>query len=150
MLAIKMYSYSGVPNKLNKNDLLNNLKTVNGVLRDSTELSTPTVLIEGSYTDLSTYNYCIISELHRCYFVDSIDIITNSVVELRLKVDLLYTMASSLNTSCTAIVNKYSNADKNLNDYPQHYNMSPTITQIDFPNSPFIQEGNIIMITARG
>lgn len=90
-------------------------KTYTGTFKDPENLLSPSIKIE-STDDLSMYNYCIISEFGRSYFV-SMHVIQQGIWQLDCKVDVLSTYAAGIKaskalvkrTNKTGMINYYMN-----------------------------------------
>lgn len=84
-MEIVLYNNKSEMNKIGKNIL--NFITLNGTLRDNTNVINPIILIE--VNSISDVNYCYIPEFKRYYFINDINVVRNNLFEIMLSVDVL-------------------------------------------------------------
>lgn len=146
MIKLTIYKYNGHRNTVNKK-LANGTDFV-GVFRDTTDLTTPIVIIR-SNTPI-TQNYVYVDEFKRYYFIQSVRYIMGDKVELHLKVDVLKTYEQQI-LNATATVNESENPDVYSSNRTSVYNRKPKFQKVEFPNKNLFDEtGSIIMITVKG
>lgn len=109
-MNITLYKTSSPPNKLDK--ALNSAISMTGTLRDETNVMTPSIIVNAG--NISDYNYCVISDFHRSYFITSIDSVRNGVWRINLKCDVLTTYKSEIR-QLNAIISKQEKDNKNTN-----------------------------------
>lgn len=151
MVTLNLYQYSGKPNVINKT--LPTATQYNGLLYDSQNVLTPFVRIrktDGVTFEPTFFNYAEISDLGRFYFVTDTIIENTNVIRLNLKLDVLKTYATEILAS-TATITQRENANAYISNRENVYSIVPNFSKIDFSvNSPFDENGNIIMVTLKG
>lgn len=151
MVTLNLYQYSGKPNVINKT--LPTATQYNGLLYDSQNVLTPFVRIrktDGVTFEPTFFNYAEISDLGRFYFVTDTIIENTNVIRLNLKLDVLKTYAAEILAS-TATITQRENANAYISNRENVYSIVPNFSKIDFSvNSPFDENGNIIMVTLKG
>lgn len=151
MVTLNLYQYSGKPNVINKT--LPAATQYNGLLYDSQNVLTPFVRIrktDGVTFEPTFFNYAEISDLGRFYFVTDTIIENTNVIRLNLKLDVLKTYATEILAS-TATITQRENANAYISNRENVYSIVPNFSKIDFSvNSPFDENGNIIMVTLKG
>lgn len=146
MININFYNYTGAKNVLNKS--LSNPTIKTGLLYDKTDIIHPVITIR-TFTTLNNLNYCYISELNRYYFINNFEINGNKT-NLYLSVDVLMTYKTDiLNSFGTTVLRE--NANKYNSNRENVYKLQPITQRINFDTeSPFNENGNILMITLKG
>jgi hypothetical protein len=86
-MNIKLYYNSSEENKLSK--LLTNELSLQGTLRDRSDLLNPDILMDG--VDFTIYNYAYIPQFERYYFIRGYDIYRNDLYVVHMEVDVLQT-----------------------------------------------------------
>lgn len=151
MVTLNLYQYSGKPNVINKT--LPTATQYSGLLYDSQNVLTPFVRIrktDGVTFEPTFFNYAEISDLGRFYFVTDTIIENTNVIRLNLKLDVLKTYAAEILAS-TATITQRENANAYISNRENVYSIVPNFSKIDFSvNSPFDENGNIIMVTLKG
>lgn len=151
MVTLNLYQYSGKPNVINKT--LPTATQYNGLLYDSQNVLTPFIRIrktDGVTFEPTFFNYAEISDLGRFYFVTDTIIENTNVIRLNLKLDVLKTYAAEILAS-TATITQRENANAYISNRENVYSIVPNFSKIDFSvNSPFDENGNIIMVTLKG
>ena len=104
-MNVTLYKYSGNLRKIDKTlpSGSSNILTLSGYLKDGSSVLNPTILV--NYTiDIVGFNYAYISDFSRYYFVE-ISNVNKDLWELRMRVDVLKTYA-------TTILNTQMNIDR--------------------------------------
>ena len=104
-MNVTLYKYSGNLRKIDKTlpSGTGNILTLSGYLKDGSSVLNPTILV--NYTiDIVGFNYAYISDFSRYYFVE-ISNVNKDLWELRMRVDVLKTYA-------TTILNTQMNIDR--------------------------------------
>lgn len=95
MFNVTLYQCSAESNRLNKTDFLENATTYQGNLRENCSIITPAILLDGyqftgqNYDNLFKFNYMYIEEFERYYFITDITLISNQLIEITGRVDVL-------------------------------------------------------------
>jgi hypothetical protein len=141
-MSITLYRNSSPRNKINKT--LTAVATLNGTLRDSCDVMSPSVQVEYSRTD---FNYVKISEFNdRYYFVDSIEVIRNNVIRINCRVDVLESFKNDI-LSCDCIVAKNANRfNLYINDNTLRAYQNPYYQYAVYPNSFGVDFENVLLI----
>lgn len=146
MVAIDLYKYTDRDNTVNKT--LTNPTTIEGLMRDAVNILQPAIRLK--HTGVFDYNYCFVRELNRYYFVTGYNVIDNTQIELRLKIDVLKTYENAIMTA-TGTVFESSDANKFISLRRQVFDARPNIEHLAFPQQDlFNKDGHIIMVTLNG
>lgn len=146
MIKLTLYQYTGQKNVVNKTlpigiDCL-------GVLRDTTDVISPTIIIRVK-TPVKA-NYAYLPDFGRYYFIDNIRYISGDKAEINLSVDVLKSYESEI-MDATATVTCTDTPDKFSSNRESIYNRQPNFEKIEFPNKNlFDGKGTIIMVTIKG
>ena len=114
MFNITLYQCSAESNRLNKTDFLENGNTYQGNLRENCSIITPAVLLDGyqftgrNYDNLFKFNYMYIEEFERYYFITDITLISNQLIEITGRVDVLESFKNDI-YNMSGILNRSSN-----------------------------------------
>lgn len=118
-MNIKLLSYSGKRNKINKTGMFYNEWVANGTLKTDTSFLHPVIEIEKATPPMqSSYNYMYIPQFQRYYFINDIVVKENGLWEIHADVDVLFSNYSDIYES-KAIIGKsqdVTNANMYLND----------------------------------
>ena len=146
MVAIDLYKYTDRENAVNKT--LTNPTTIEGLMRDTVNVLQPVIRLK--HTGVFDYNYCFVRELNRYYFVTGYNVIDNTQIELRLKIDVLKTYEDVI-MGATGTVFESSDANKFISLRRQVFDARPHIEHLVFPQQDlFDKDGHIIMVTLNG
>lgn len=144
-MKITFYEINTPTNQLVKP--LENGVEVEGALRDSASILTPSFNIEAKITPV--YNYCFIPSFNRYYFITDITRVNNNIVRIECKVDVLMSFANDIKNSL-AKAKQAINANNYYNKAEIGVEVRTTETKIDFPNKPFNENGTIILVAING
>lgn len=130
MLSIILYTTTSDSREVTKT--LSNAITLNGTLKEDTDLLNPVILVESS--SVITSNYVYISTFGRYYYIRDIEVVNNKLWRLTLKVDVLMSYAAEIKNNSAVIARQQNLFNLYLND-PNFtvYNPVNTVTQT-FPN----------------
>lgn len=148
MIDFKLYNTTSENNKIDK--VLNNEYTTNIVIKDDTNILTPTIQLNITYNKIIDKNYCYIPLFNRYYFITSLINVSNSIFELHLKCDVLMSHKDEiLNLSC--VINR---STSNYNSYFVDNELScynnPRIQTKVFPNKDIFNMGRSYLLTVSG
>lgn len=148
MISVNFYNYTGKSNVINKP--LNNPVLFDGLLFNNFEVINPVLTIRQTPSNtFNNYNYCYIPIFKRYYFVTSVNVQNDKII-MNLKVDVLKTYETEILNSYGLIVSR-ENANKFISNREIIYNRKPKFEKLNFSeNTPFDENGNIIMITLKG
>lgn len=146
MATIKLYNYTGEPNRLNKISLLSNEITLTGSARESLDKMSASVLIESP--TMITSNYIYIFEFERYYFIESITIERNNLYRISCKTDVL--MSHRLDISeCGGIVARNENLyNTQIIDDEMRFLGYKAINTLKFPYS--LKTGDCFILAVNG
>lgn len=138
MFDISFYINSSEKNKVDKTLTL--ITTLSGVLKESTSIIDPVIVIEGSLSAFTGCNYMIIEEFGRSYFVNNIRSISNGLIEISAHVDVLSTYKNAIRRN-RAIIRKQEHAwNLYLNDGSLRVYQDPEIIVKTFSSGFTTQE----------
>lgn len=123
-------------NKIYKD--LTAITTINGTLKNSTSILTPTILIDvpvsTTLSTISTANYAYIEYFNnRKYFITDIRAIRNNLIEIDLKCDVLSTYADEIVAQQAIIKRQENKYNLYLNDGSLQVYQNSTILTQPFP-----------------
>lgn len=138
-MTIKLYNYTGDAIVVNKTGWLTNatlLASLDGVLKDNTSVTDPSIIIE--YGSMPAANYAYIADLGRYYFINQITALSATLWRLDMHVDVLMSYKGVKNGSSStgiyglsAFVDRYVGSDSDYlieNAYPIKGNATITRT----------------------
>lgn len=138
MFDISFYVNSSEKNKVDKTLTL--ITTLSGVLKESTSIIDPVIVIEGDLTAFTGCNYMQIETFGRSYFVNNIRSISNGLIEISAHVDVLSTYKNAIRRN-QAIIRKQEHAwNLYLNDGSLRVYQDPEIIVKTFPSGFTTQE----------
>ena len=108
--------------------------TLVGALRSECSILNPTIEIE---TDLniSNYNYAIINEFGRYYFITDITVINHKLWKLSLKCDVLHTYSDDIFKLQVNVLRSYSSVNLMLEDKELNTYSDDRVQCINFPKA---------------
>lgn len=135
MISIWLYSNASESNKLDKNLTL--LEQLTGVFKTPTSYLTPVIILNvtdfTTLPDIQLCNYVYISDFSRYYFITDMVFISNDLVELHLKLDVLYTYRVLIRQQ-SALVSRNENLYSLLiEDSRRSYQYDYNVTEYDVP-----------------
>lgn len=138
MFDISFYVNSSEKNKVDKTLTL--ITTISGVLKESTSIIDPVIVIEGDLSAFTGCNYMQIETFGRSYFVNNIRSISNGLIEISAHVDVLSTYKNAIRRN-QAIIRKQQNTwNLYLNDGSLRVYQDPEIIVKAFPSGFTTQE----------
>lgn len=144
MATLRLYNYAGKPNTLQKT--LGEYKEVSGYHYD--RVSTMSCEVELQDID-SSYNYAYSVDLNKYFFVKSQRIEQTNITRLYLTIDVLMTYKDEI-LSWKVNVIESNTANTFLSTRANVKDMRLITKTFDFPNEPFNETGNLILITLKG
>ena len=116
------------------------IKTVSGVLKDTTSIIDPVIMIEIDLADVTECNYLSIPKFGRKYFVNNIRSVRNGLVEFTCHVDVLSSWASELKTNSAIVRRNEKKWNLYLNDGTFKIYQNPNVLTKAFPSGFTTQE----------
>lgn len=105
-MTIILYNSTAEIDVLNKSSHLTQVATLNGTLRQESDVVNPDILME--FDNLPTFNYVYIQDFNRYYFVKNIRSFRNKLWVVSLHVDVLMSYRTDiLNITCEVDRNEY-------------------------------------------
>lgn len=136
MFNIILFKNSAENNKVDKTNLITEVVTLTGTLREQTSIINPSITIELS--TLLDFNYVYIEEFKRYYFVKNIVNITNKMWRIDLHVDVLMSYKDTIVTQTALIDRNEFSYNELLVDNEEITNIRPIYTTIkSLIDSPF-------------
>ena len=126
---------------------LEHVTTLSGTLKSEYDILNPIINIESH--NIINSNYCHVPELNRYYFIDKQSILTNNLITVFLKVDVLESYKNEIKQLKCILSDSTSNNDNYLNG-PQWVTTVKTTTTIKQFPAGLNNEGEYILITAGG
>ena len=116
------------------------IKTVSGVLKDTTSIIDPVIMIEIDLADVTECNYLSIPKFGRKYFVNNIRSVRTGLVEFTCHVDVLSSWASELKTNSAIVRRNEKKWNLYLNDGTFKIYQNPNVLTKAFPSGFTTQE----------
>lgn len=146
-MNIKLYYNSSEDNKLTK--VLTNELSVEGTLRDRSDLLNPEILMYG--VDFTIYNYAYIPLFERYYFIRGYDIYRNDMYVVNMEIDVLHTYREGIKTLPSILMETESyGADEYLSSDRIWVAKEKDKTDIYSFSNGLLDNGEYILITAGG
>lgn len=127
---------------------LNTLSTVNGNLKEKTDIVSPTLLISGIDDIIGTINYCYIPSLNRYYFVNKISSVRNGLWELECHCDVLETYKAEVKETEAVIARQEFQYNLLLDDGTLKAYSNPMVQTKKFPVSFNDDSGCVVLVVA--
>lgn len=148
-MTLTLYYNKSPNNQLNK-DITKIIDLVGTSKLEKLNVLQPSFTIKDS-TVLDGVNYAYIVELNRYYYIDKVERMTSGSVQIYLTTDVLMTYAEEIK-NC---VGRSTISSTNINVYNSDYNthnidVRRQATFIIFENTPFTEEGTIVLIGLNG
>lgn len=143
---VKLYTYTGEPNRLQKSSLLTAELDLTGTARSEIDISNPEIMIESSAT-LRSYNYMYIPEFNRYYFITK-SLYRNGIWNITGHVDVLMSFDSQIATCSGIVARNESLYDTFLIDDRLRFLGYKSINTIKFPNG--VKRGESFILAVNG
>lgn len=127
---------------------LTTIATLTGVLKDSSSIINPTILVEADISDLVGANYLTVEDFGRSYFINDIVSIRTNLVELNCHVDVLTSFATQIRANRGIVFRQENDWNLYLNDGVIEVYQNPIVTTHEFPNS-FEGESYVLALAGR-
>lgn len=142
-MRIQFYKISNVSKKINKQLPGTPPLTLDGFLKDGSNIMDPVIQIE--HSGVPDYNYAFIPEFNRFYFMKPATSVTNNVWEISLHVDVLYTYRQGILTAPCIVAKSSSKYNLYLNDANYKCYQNPHIFSERFPSGFNVENAHFIM-----
>ena len=140
--SITLQNNTSPINKIGKS--LSTITTLQGTLRNESEVLNPTILIESDSSILNA-NYLTISEFSRSYFIEEIESVRTGLWLVKAHVDVLETYKYKILSNSGVILRQENNFNLLLNDGVFKCRQDPRIFYRDFPSG--LGNFNYVLIT---
>lgn len=127
---------------------LNTLSTVNGNLKEKTDIVSPILLISGIDDIIGTINYCYIPSLNRYYFVNKISSVRTGLWELECHCDVLETYKAEVKETEAVISRQEFQYNLLLDDGTLKAYSNPMVQTKKFPVSFNDDSGCVVLVVA--
>lgn len=127
---------------------LNTLSTVNGNLKEKTDIVSPILLISGIDDIIGTINYCYIPSLNRYYFVNKISSVRTGLWELECHCDVLETYKAEVKETEAVIARQEFQYNLLLDDGTLKAYSNPMVQTKKFPVSFNDDSGCVVLVVA--
>ncbi len=131
-MTIRLYENSSNNNIVDKD--LDLIVTLTGTMRETSTIINPTILVNLADSQLSNINYAYIAEFSRYYYITDITCIRDTIFQLNMKVDVLYTYRYEIRRNYAIIERNENEYDLKLNDGMFQTQQNPRIAQYPFPD----------------
>ncbi len=138
-MTIILYNNNSNNKTITKN--LSSETTLEGYLRDNTNIEFPQLILKGIYT---SFNYCYIPMWQRYYFIEDIIIHGNTTL-IKCTIDVLHTYKNDILNSF-ALLNQASSFNPYY-DGGYQYESRDTMRRLNFENN-FNSDGSLVLISA--
>lgn len=138
MFDISFYVNSSEKNKLDKTLTL--ITTLSGVLKESTSIIDPIIVIEGDLSAFTGCNYMQIDTFGRSYFVNNIRSVNNGLIEITAHVDVISTYKNAIRANSAIIRKQERKWNLYLNDGSLRVYQNPDVIVKTFPSGFTTQE----------
>lgn len=147
MVKCDFYNFNGDFKTVNKT--LEGKSTINGLLRDSTDVLTPQITLRAeTWNDF--YNYVYIEPFKRYYNVLRAVQESSDKITVYCSVDVLKTYENEI-MKAGATLTETDNGQPYISVRNDIYNVQPNFEKVEFENNNLLtDEGTIIMITIKG
>ena len=132
-MIVKIYTNNSEKIAISKN--LTELMTVSGVLRDTTSLQTPSIILNRNISDLINCNYVFIEDFNRYYYVNNITSVKQNLTQLDLSCDVLMSFKDDILKQTAIIKKQQDNWNLYIDDGSFSAQQNSRVQIKSFPNS---------------
>ena len=132
-MIVKIYTNNSEKIAVSKN--LTELMTVSGVLRDTTSLQTPSIILNRNISDLINCNYVFIEDFNRYYYVNNITSVKQNLTQLDLSCDVLMSFKDDILKQTAIIKKQQDNWNLYIDDGSFSAQQNSRVQIKSFPNS---------------
>lgn len=115
-MQVVLYNYSGEAKVVDKSSYLTQVLSLTGEFKDAVSVLYPKLLLEVSSASNIFFNYVYIAEMARYYYVTDIVLLSNTLVEVSLKVDPLMSYKTEILAQTAFVGRSESNGTTYLYD----------------------------------
>lgn len=146
-MDVRLCNNSSERNEINKS--ISGGETFSCTLRSETSVSDPAILLEYN-GNLSSYNYCYISEFSRYYYITDITSVRNNLWMIKCHVDVLMSFKSAIFSSVAILEESSVTGTSNYLSNDVWRTLSKDKTSIIPFSNGLNSSGEYILITAGG
>ena len=132
-MIVKIYTNNSEKIAISKN--LTELMTVSGVLRETTSIQNPTIILNRNITDLINCNYVFIEDFNRYYYVNNITSVKQNLTQLDLSCDVLMSFKDDILKQTAIIKKQQENWNLYIDDGSFSAQQNSRVQIKSFPNS---------------
>lgn len=124
--------------QLDKN--ISTVVSLSGTLKEDTSIINPVIKIQGDLSSIASCNYMTIPRFNRSYIITDIRSITNNIIEISGRVDVLYTYRDQIRNNAAIIRRQENDWNLYLNDGSFKVYQNPMVLTRTFPSGFTTQE----------
>lgn len=144
---MRIFLYRNTSTPITVSKALSDVATIDGTLRQPTNLINPVIQFEGSLTNFQRANYAKIPDFNnRYYYIRSMTSINNNMCEILLHCDVLMTYKTEFKQWTVVVARQESNYNLLLNDPLIQCYSNPIITRQNFPYG--MRENSWVLVVA--
>lgn len=137
--TVKLYKNITSQETINKQPYLTQIEELTGEFRDNIDILNPVITVQLTNTTtaakiMSECNYVYITAFSRYYYVTGIRAVSNNVVELSCRVDVLYSWKTPILEQVVLVARNERQYSLYLDDGILKLYNNPNITTIEFPS----------------
>ena len=142
-MELILYKTADENSKLEK--ILSEEISLVGALKDGCSITTPSIMLQQNPIG---YNYAYIPTFNRYYFIKNVTVVRKNIFMIELKVDVLMSFKNEIK-ELSGVVSRltsgspYADRDVLCSVKEEH-------RRIDFPATPFTEDGSYILIAKGG
>ena len=133
--TLNLYSNKAEKVRVDKTNYLTPIATLDGTLRNSVQITHPTIRIE--YSGVPTFNYVYIPQFERYYYVDDIVSVSKDIWDIILSVDVLMSFKDVIRSQYAFIERNQYTFNPDIEDKNRSYENKPEIEYIELPENIF-------------
>lgn len=142
-MELVLYKTADENSKLEKT--LSEEETLVGALKDGCSVTAPSIMIQ---TNPIGYNYAYISEFERYYYIKNVTVVRKNMFLIGLQVDVLMSYKEQIK-DLSGVVSRLTSGSPYANR-DVLCSVKETHRRIDFPETPFTENGSYILIAKGG
>ena len=144
---MRIFLYRNTSTPITVNKTLSDVATIDGTLRQPTNLINPVIQFEGSLANFQRANYAKIPDFNnRYYYIRNMTSVNNNMCEILLHCDVLMTYKTEFKQWTVFVARQESNYNLLLNDPLIQCNSNPIITRQNFPYG--MRENSWVLVVA--
>lgn len=132
-MKIELYSCYAEPEVLDKRSYLKQVRILDGTFRESVDIIAPSIRFETTLNDFNSFNFVVIPDFNKYYFVNSKTILRKNIetggilVEVTLTEDVLTTYSDTIKNLTAYVSRQEFSTNRYLVDTPRPVSPIPTV-----------------------